>query len=36
MGFDPSRPQRKGAFEYSFVAGAIVVGILLVIWAFFG
>ncbi len=36
MGFDPNRPQRKTPFDYVFVAGAILAGVALLLWAFFG
>lgn len=36
MGFDPTRPRPKTPFDYAFVIGAIVAGIALLVWAFFG
>ncbi len=36
MGLDPTRPHRKGRLDYAFVAGALVVGVALVVWALFG
>lgn len=36
MGFDPRRQHRRSRFDYWFVGGAIVVGILLVAFALFG
>lgn len=36
VGFDPSRKHQRSNFDYWFVAGAIVVCIALVLWAFLG
>lgn len=36
MGLDPTRQQQRRPYDYLFVGGAIVVGVALVIWAFFG
>jgi len=36
MGFDPSRKHQRSNFDYFFVAGAILVCALLVLWALFG
>jgi hypothetical protein len=36
MGLNPFRPQRTRSSDYLFVAAALVVCVLLVLWAFFG
>lgn len=36
VGFDPRRQHKKSSFDYWFVGTAVVVCILLVVWAFFG
>ena len=36
MGFDPNRKHQRSTFDYFFVAGAIIVCIALVAWAFLG
>ena len=36
MGMDPTRQHQRRPFDYAFVIGAIIVGIALVSWAFFG
>ena len=36
VGLDPTREHQRRPFDYAFVAGAVIVGIALVLWAFFG
>ena len=36
MGFDPTRKHTRSRFDYWFVAAALVVAALLVLWAFLG
>jgi hypothetical protein len=36
VGFDPSRKHHRSNFDYFYVAGAVLVCVLLVLWAFFG
>jgi hypothetical protein len=36
MGLNPFRQQRRSAADYVMVAGAVVVCVLLVLWAFLG
>jgi hypothetical protein len=36
MGFDPTRPQRRRTSDYVLVAAAIVVCLILVLWALLG
>jgi hypothetical protein len=36
MGFDPNRKHQRSTFDYFFVAGAIIICVLLVLWAFLG
>jgi hypothetical protein len=36
MGFDPTRPTRRRASDYVLVAAAIVVCLILVLWALLG
>lgn len=36
MGFDPNRPHRKSTFDYYYVAAAVLVAVVLVLWAFLG
>lgn len=36
MGLNPFRPQRRSFADYAMVVGALVVLVLLVLWAMFG
>lgn len=36
MGLNPYRPQKRRVADYIFVAAALVVCALLIVWAFFG
>jgi hypothetical protein len=36
MGLNPFRPQRRSFADYAMVVGALVVIVLLVLWAVFG
>lgn len=36
MGFNPNRQYRRSPADYAMVAGAVLVCILLLAWAFFG
>ena len=36
MGFDPNRKHQRSNFDYWYVGAAILVCVVLVIWAFFG
>ena len=36
VGFNPYRPRKRTAADYALVAGALLVCVLLVVWAFFG
>jgi len=36
VGLDPTRKHHRSNFDYFYVAGALIVCVLLVLWAFFG
>jgi|TARA_Y100000588_G_scaffold272184_1_gene288001 hypothetical protein len=36
MGFDPQRPHRRRPADLAYVAVGVVVGVLLLLWAFLG
>jgi hypothetical protein len=36
VGFNPFRQQRRSFADYAMVGGALIVIVLLVLWAFFG
>jgi len=36
MGMDPTRPHRRRPTDLLFVGAAVLVAVLLVLWAFFG
>jgi hypothetical protein len=36
MGFDPQRPHRRRPSDVVYVAAALIVGVLLVLWALVG